>query len=130
MLHAAVAAAQSERDEMRLYINAAVQMEALRRAAGLPGAPVVSAAEAAGDLWLQVHRYEDARSAYVSAADRIGATPRILAGLARSAQRLDDIETACLSYRRLLDIWDSRLSTPAEIAEARQYVVRCGGSPP
>ena len=60
-------AAQSELDEMRLYLESAIQMESLQRAAGQPGAPLVSAGETAGDLWLQVHRYDDARRAYVEA---------------------------------------------------------------
>ena len=89
-LRAAAAAAQSERDELRLYIESAVRMESIQRAAGWPGAPIVPAAEIAGDLWLQVHRYEDARRSYMDAAARLGVTPRIRAGLARVAARLND----------------------------------------
>src|SRR5688572_28216162 len=76
VLQAAAAAAQSERDEMRLYLDTAIRMETLQRAAGLPGAPLVAAAESAGDLWLQVHRYEEARSAYDQAAERLGPSLR------------------------------------------------------
>jgi hypothetical protein len=83
VLMAAVAAAQSERDEMGAFLTHAVEMEVLQRAAGQPGAPVVSALEAAGDLWLRVHRYDDAKLAYERAAALLGMTPRIKAGLAR-----------------------------------------------
>lgn len=125
MLHAAAAAAQSERDEMSLYLETALEMESLQRMAGLPGAPLVSAAEVAGDLWLQVHRYEDARGAYTEAAARVGSTLRILSGLARAARRLNDTPAACATYRRLLDAWGGRPGLPVEIAEARAYVGGC-----
>jgi hypothetical protein len=124
-LHAAAAAAQSERDEMSLYLETAVRMESLQRMAGLPGAPLVSAAEASGDLWLQVHRYEDARRAFTEAAARTGSTLRTFSGLARTAQRLNDIAAACVGYRQLLDAWGGRPAVPVEIAEARAYIGRC-----
>ena len=87
VLMAAVAASQSERDEMGAFLTHAVEMELLQRAAGQPGAPVVSALEAAGDLWLRVHRYDDAKRAYERAAALLGMTPRIKAGLARIPDR-------------------------------------------
>ncbi len=124
-LQAAAAAAQSERDEMSLYLETALEMESLQRMAGLPGAPLVSAAEVAGDLWLQVHRYDDAHRAYTEAAARAGSTLRILSGLARAARRLDDTAGACVSYRRLLDAWGGRPGLPVEIAEARAYIGGC-----
>lgn len=125
VLQAAAAAAQSERDEMRLYIESAVQMETLQLAAGLGGAPVVSAAELAGDFWLQVSRYEEARRAYTDAADRVGYTLRILSGLGRTARRLNDMPAACTAYRRLVDAWGARPGLPVEIAEARAYLGGC-----
>jgi hypothetical protein len=125
-LQAAAAAAQSERDEMSLYLETALEMEALQRVAGLPGAPLVSAAEVAGDLWLQVHRYEDARRVYGEAIARIGSTLRTLSGLARTARRLNDMPAACGSYRRLLEAWGRRPGLPVEIAEARAYIGGCG----
>lgn len=137
-LHAAAAAAQSERDEMTLYLAGALQMESIQRMAGLPGAPLVSAAEIAGDLWLQVHRYADAHRAYLEAAARVGSTLRVLSGLARAARRLDDAAGACAGYRRLLDAWSGRpgrsagagdaregARVPVEIADARAYAGAC-----
>ena len=122
MLQAAAAAAQSEREEMRLYVDTAIRMETLQRAAGMPGAPLVAAAEAAGDLWLQVHRYEDARSAYDEAAERFGSSLRTLAGRARAARGANDTPTACSAFRALLDAWGGRAGQPGEIAEARAYI--------
>jgi hypothetical protein len=125
VLQAAAAAAQSERDEMRLYIESAVQMESLQLAAGQGGAPILPAAEIAGDLWLQVHRYDEARRAYAEAEKRIGSTPRVLSGLARTARRLNDTSAACAAYQRLIDVWGARSESPLEIAEARVYLDGC-----
>jgi hypothetical protein len=132
VLRAAAAAAQSERDEMRVYLDAAVRMEMLQRAAAQPGAPVVSAVETAGDLWLQVHRYEDAHRAYLEAETAVGPTPRNLVGLARTAVRLNDEMAACANYRRLMAAWGSRAAEPPEIAEGRMYLEEpfCGAAGP
>jgi hypothetical protein len=121
VLRAAIDAAQSERDEMALLIEHAVNLEARRRSASLSGAPVITAHEAAGDLWLQVHRYDDARRAYLSAAERVGPTRRITLGLARAAVRLSDSATACAQYRALIDGWRAN-ETPTELAEARAFL--------
>jgi hypothetical protein len=121
MLHAAAAAAQSERDEMRLYIESGTRMEAIQLAAGMSGAPLVTASETAGDLWLLVHRYNEARRAYDEAGERLGSTLRILAGRARAARGANDVTGACEAYRSLLDAWAARPGLPVEIAEARVY---------
>lgn len=84
VLLAAAAAAQNERPEMGAYLAQAADMEALQRDAGQPGAPGLSALEAAGDLWLRVYRYEDAVAAYERAAKYLGMTPTITANLARA----------------------------------------------
>ena len=97
-------------------------MEAIQRAAGLPGAPLVTAAEVAGDLWLQVHQYEDAQRAYAETSERFGSTLRVLAGRARAARGLNDTTGACAAYRALLETWGARPGLPLEIAEARIYV--------
>jgi hypothetical protein len=126
VLQAATAAAQSELDEMRLYLESAIQMESLQREAGQPGAPLVSAAETAGDLWLQVHRYEDAWRAYFEARALVGATARVLAGIGRTAQRLQDMDTACAAFHQLLESWGARPTRPSQIAEASAYISGCG----
>jgi len=124
LLHAAAAAAQTERDEMRLYLESASQMEFVQEAAGLAGAPIVGAMEMAGALWLQVDRYDEARRAYEEAERRHGATHRITLGVARTSARLGDSASACARYRRLLDGWGSSDMERPEIVEAHAYLAR------
>src|SRR5688572_11703521 len=102
LLQAAAAAAQSERDEMTLLLDHAIQLEVVQIEAGQRRIPGVTAHELAGDLFLQVHRYEEARRAYTRAAGRLGVTPRVRLGYARTAARLKELPGACLEYRALL----------------------------
>lgn len=129
-LRAVAAASQYERDEMAVYLAEATRLEGLLLAASLAGAPSITAHELAGDLWLQVHRFEDARRAYTLAAERVGRTPRVRLGLARVAIRLQEPTLACQEYRWLLDAWGDRAETPPEIAEARTYVSATPGCTP
>jgi hypothetical protein len=128
-LRAAAAASQQERSEMGLYLAEALRIEALLLAGRLPGAPIISAHELAGDLWFQVHQFADARAAYLRAGSAVGYTPRVRLGLARTADRLEDSAGACGEYRGLLEWWRSvpRASTPQVIAdaEARARALGC-----
>jgi tetratricopeptide (TPR) repeat protein len=122
VLQAAEAAAQSERDSLSVFIEQAVQLESVRLATHLPPVHIISAHEAAGDLWLQVHRYDDARRAYQRAAERIGASRRVTLGLARVAARLQDVQEACRQYSRLSAAWNDTRQPPLEIAEAIRFL--------
>jgi hypothetical protein len=122
VLRAAAAASQSERDELSLMIEHAVQLEGVRISAGLGGLPFITAHEAAGDLWLQVHRHDDARRAYARAMERVGATPRVVLGMARVAARVDAVATACTQYRTLTASWKGQGAEPAEVSEARAFL--------
>ena len=70
VLMAAAAAAQSERGDMEIFLTHAVALESTQASAGSPRLPGVTAHEAAGDLWLQVHWFDSARSAYLTALRR------------------------------------------------------------
>lgn len=122
VLQAAAAAAQSERDELALMIDYAVQLEDRNLTARLPGLPLITAHEAAGELWLQVHRYDDARRAYAKATERLGVTPRITLGLARVAARVDAVTTACSQYRALVAAWKGSAADPPELSEAKMFL--------
>ena len=126
VLLAAVAAAEDERETMAIFLQAAADMAALQRAAGQPGAPSVSAFEAAGDLWYQMQGYEDAREAFTRGAVVVGRTPRVVAGLVRTAIRLGDGAAACLEIRALLTFWGDRAGAPPAVAEARAYLRQPG----
>jgi tetratricopeptide (TPR) repeat protein len=121
VLMAAAAAAQSERGDMGLWLEQAIALEKRLLAAKQTPLPI-TAHEVAGDLWLQVHRFDEARKAYRDAADLIGSTSRIAAGLARTSVRLQDVTGACASYRSLLAMWAGRTAEPADIRDARTYV--------
>jgi hypothetical protein len=124
VLQAASAAAQSEREEMGLLLEHALNLEKQVRAAGQPGAPIVSASEVTGDLWLQVHRFEDAHRAYVAASAQVGSTRRITLGLARTAFRLGELPAACEHYRLLVSGWPKSGGEPPELGEARTFLRR------
>jgi hypothetical protein len=121
VLLAAASAAQSERDEMAVFLAEALRLEALQLAARQPPAPLVTAHEAAADLWLEVHRAEDAGRAYQTAVSLIGSRPRLTLGLARAAARLND-RSACAEYGAVVAWWGSRSTTPPEIDEARTFL--------
>jgi tetratricopeptide (TPR) repeat protein len=123
-LHAAAAASQTERDEMRLYLESAVQMERLLAAGGDSRKLIVRAMEVAGSLWLAVDRYAEARHAYEEAAGQHGMSLVTTLGLASLSSRLGDVPAACLGYRAFLARWGSGFVEPPEIAEARTYLSR------
>jgi hypothetical protein len=125
VLLAAAAASQSEREQMALFLAHALRIESLQLAARQPAAPLATAHEVAGDLWLRVHRYPEARQAYLDAFKLLGPKPRITLGLARTAARMKDQMTACAEYRTLNDWFGSRAPLPAEIAEARAFLATC-----
>lgn len=125
VLQAAAAAAQSERDDMSLLLEYATALERRMIRDGEKALWGVTAQEAAGDLWLQVHRFEAAAAAYASAAELIGSTLRITLGLARVAVQMKQPEPACRAYRSFVTGWAGAASAP-EIAEARAFVAaRC-----
>lgn len=122
VLRASIPAAQHERPEMALLIEEMLRMEALQLEAKQPSLPVLSAHEAAGYFWLQLHLYDEARRAFDEAARRIGDTPHVLLGTARTAAGRRDTRLACAQYQRLLSWWGSRSGSPPEIIEAREFV--------
>jgi hypothetical protein len=125
VLRAAAAAAQSELGELLAYISQALQEERARGARGLQGAPIISAHEVAGELWLEVHRYDDAVAAFRTARGASGDTPRLTAGLARALVRQRSTRDACLEYRRLVADPDAgRPSMAGARAEAQRVLAQ------
>ena len=89
VLKAAADAAQDERDEMAIFLAHAIDLERRQIDAGQPGAPGITAHEAAGELWMRVRRYEDALRAYEHAKSVVGTTPLIEAGLVRAREAMN-----------------------------------------
>lgn len=121
VLMAAAAASQSERSDMELLLDHATALERRMVRDGDAAAWGITAHEAAGDLWLQVHRFEAAAAAYTAAANLTGSTPRITLGLARAAAQLKQTEPACQAYRSFVTSWTGAVSAN-EMAEARAFI--------
>jgi hypothetical protein len=130
VLRAGMPAAQHERAEMSLFIEEMLRMESLQLEGRQPGLPVLSAHEVAGQFWLQLHIYEEARRAFETAGERIGQTPHVMLGLARAAAGRRDLPAACEQYRRLVSWWNDRAGTPPEMTEARTFVKQPSCTPP
>jgi hypothetical protein len=128
VLRAAIPAAQHERLEMALRIDEMLRHESLQLEAKQPALPVLSAHEAAGYYWLQLHLYVEAGRAFDAAAQAVGRTPHVLLGQARTAAGRQD-PAACEYYRRLIAWWGSRSGSPPEMTEAREYVKRSQCAP-
>ena len=128
VLRAAIPAAQHERPEMALRIEEMLRHESLQLEAKQPPLPVLSAHEAAGYFWLQLHLYVEAGRAFDAAAQAVGRTPYVLLGHARTAAGRQD-PAACEHYRRLISWWGSRPEAPPEMTEARDYVKRAQCAP-
>jgi tetratricopeptide (TPR) repeat protein len=123
VLRAAAAAAQSEREEMAVVLAQALQVERARGARGLDGAPVLSAHQMAGELWLQVHRYDEAAAAFLVARGVAGDSPRVSVGLARARARDGRIPEACDASRAVERLApDVRAVMKAEVAEAQEFL--------
>ena len=78
----------------------------------------------AGDLWLQVHGYQEAWQSYVTASQQVGPVLRVLAGIACATARLNNAASACGAFRSLVEEWGVRQAEPPEISEARAYLRR------
>jgi len=98
-IRAAVAAAQDERPEMELLLTHARDLSERLVARGRRAIWPRSFNLLAGELWLEVDRFDEARAAYERA---VVAEPSdvALVGLARAQARLGLLEAACVTYKR------------------------------
>lgn len=117
-IKAAIAAAQDERPEMALLLaharDLSERLVARNRRALWPRPFNLLA----GELWLEVDRYEDARLAFERAV-RADPSPLALVGLARALARLERRAEACAAYARLGDQAGQFRN------EAREYLRKC-----
>lgn len=123
---AAIAAAQEERDELQVLLSHATDLDVGadgRDTSGLPPLPL-PVPEIAGDLWLQVDRYEEAIAAYTTATERHPERGRSWLGLARASVKTGAARQATDAYRAFLERWTGADPDLPELAEAHAFVVR------
>jgi hypothetical protein len=99
-VRAYVAAAQDERPEMELLLTHARDLAERLAARGRRATWPRPFNLVAGELWLEVDRYEEARAAFERAV-RDEASPMALIGLGRALDRLDRRPEACQAFRQV-----------------------------
>ncbi len=119
---AAIAAAQEERDELALLLTHALEVEAATvDDSDIPMLPL-PLQEVAGDLWLQVHRYQEAQVAYRASLDRYPNRARSWIGLARASAKAGDARPAREAYETFLEAWAEADEGLVEVEEAKNYL--------
>jgi hypothetical protein len=97
VIRAAVSAAQDEREEMNLFLTHARDLSEQMDLIGDPAEWPLPIDEVEGELFLEVDQYAEARDAY-ERATRTKPSPNAWIGLARAADKLGDVVTACRAY--------------------------------
>jgi hypothetical protein len=122
VLHSAAAAAQSEREEMRIWLEHAAEL-ALRLAPGARPWPMAPAV-AEGELWLMLHDPALADAAFQRAlADH--ATPVALRGLGRARAGGDNMKGGCGPYQQALALVEAEWPDGPLAVEARAFLRLC-----
>jgi tetratricopeptide (TPR) repeat protein len=98
-VRAAIAAAQDERDDMKVFLSHARGLDRQLAGLGAPASSPLPIDELEGELWLEVDRFVEARDAYLRAVALHNGAGAWL-GLARATDRLGDRLAACDAYRR------------------------------
>ncbi len=120
-IRAAVSAAQDERDEMSLLLTHARDLSNQMDLIGDPAQWPLPIDELEGELFLEVDQYSEARDAY-ERATRTKPTPNAWIGLARAADKLGDIVTACRAYTAAASTPNLPASAELEIS---LYALKC-----
>lgn len=116
-IRAAIAAAQDERPQMQLLLTHARDLTERLLSRGRRPLWPRPFNLLAGELWLEVDRYEEALAAYERAAGSDG-SPVALVGLARTYARLGNQAAACAAYRKVQD-------APPLAGEALGFLAGC-----
>lgn len=120
-IRAAVSAAQEEREEMEVFLTHARDLSDTMALAGAPAEWPLPIDELAGELWLEVDRYTEARDNYLRAT-KARPTANAWVGLARASDRLGDVVAACNAYTQAGST--AGLPPAAEI-EISMYLLKC-----
>jgi len=120
-IRAAVSAAQEERDEMAVFLAHARDLSDTMALAGAPAQWPLPIDELAGELWLEVDRYPEAREAYLRAT-KLKPTANAWIGLARASDRLGDLVAACAAYSQA----GATAGLPSTVQiEVSMYALKC-----
>jgi hypothetical protein len=126
---AAIAGAQEERDELTLLLAHGDQLQA-RLQAIRPGEDVVLPFdELAGDLWLQIHRFDDARQRYARVVQQSPGRTRAWLGLARAARDAGAGADARAAAREVQRLWADTAVLETVASELRQIIEGPGVGP-
>jgi tetratricopeptide (TPR) repeat protein len=120
-IRAAISAAQEERDEMQLFLDHAGDLSKQMALAGTPARFPLPIDELAGELWLEVDRFEESRDAYRRATEN-APTPNAWVGLARASDKLGDLVAACAAYTR---VTATQGLPPTVELEVSLYLLKC-----
>jgi tetratricopeptide (TPR) repeat protein len=117
-IRAAIAAAQDERPELELLLTHARDLTERLAARGRRATWPRPYNLLAGELWLEVDRYDEARSAFERAV-RAEESAIALVGLGRTLARLNRHDEACQAFRRV------RNAAPSLMDETRSFLATC-----
>jgi tetratricopeptide (TPR) repeat protein len=124
MLHAAAAASQDERAELKVWIEHGRLIASRMALAGETATWPMPIDLAEASLWMLVDDYEQAEAAFDSAV-KAKESLLGLAGLARARDRRGNKAGACSTFRRLLAIAPANAKSSALATEARGYTLLC-----
>lgn len=120
-IRAAVSAAQEERDEMSLFLQHARALSQQMAIAGTVPTSPLPIDELEGELWFEVDRFPEARTAFERAV-ALAPSPNAWIGLARSADKLGDRVTACRAYTSVKGTPGLPASADLEVS---LYLLKC-----
>jgi hypothetical protein len=122
---ASVAASEDEREEMKLLLAHALALEDARR----PMDPLLDPLilpfhELAGDLWLLVDQYDDARREYDISLRRPPRRAKAVFGLAQASARAGDNLRARSAFTEFLEMWKDADADLEPLRIAREYLAQ------
>jgi tetratricopeptide (TPR) repeat protein len=112
-------------EAVRWLAVASEQEEAAGKHPVTPGA-ILPAREQLGDLLMELGRAREALGAYEAALSEAPRRFNGLAGAARAARAVGDVDKAAELYRALLDVAGASRSRAATLLEAREYLAGAG----
>lgn len=102
---AAMAGAQEEREQLTLLLGHAVHLDNQLDGLGAPPDRLLPLSELAGELWLRIHRFDDAERYYRAVVERFPERSWAWVGLARAARDGGRLDTARTAAARVLGAW-------------------------